>query len=216
MVTVCRNEKLATKMTAFLETARKDLGPILDDGPYLGRSCTDWDQWYWQDSGYYTTEGKGTRIYSEHTHFMGIWRCANLAFHRFAALKIGRRRKVFTEKVRFSSPIPYIRYGDFENWPAITASMQTALPELKDKKFLDKVEWTFIKENGCHRNPGRANLYLGMFNPNSMELYKQAEHIERGQEHMDKVMELSTPWCTEVLEPLDSFMTNLSIEWEKE
>lgn len=214
MVTVCRSQKLAAKMTAFLENAMKELAPILDAGPYLGRSCTEWEGWYWQAPGYFTDDtDTGCRIYSNHTHFNGIWRCANFALHRFAALKVGRRRRRFPDGVHLSTPVPYIRYGDFENWPVLPPSI--SLIDLKDPELHSKLEWTFVNENGTHSDPGRAFIYLGIFHPDPKDIYKQASEAvpEPGHEHRDKLEELMTPWCTEVIKPLDNFMTKLNEDW---
>ena len=177
---------------------------------------------YWGSGEWFYTEG--VKLTSNHTHHQAMWRVADFSMQRFAALRVGRKQKSFPDLSptipKLSVAVPYIKYGDFDPWPVLSPKVRKTLPELRKRKLAKDLKWCYMKSNGFYEDSGRAWLHLSWICPH--ELYDEimAEvrklGIEAGPEAWDKKEELAKPWLKRVTKPLNSFMTNLSIEWEKE
>ena len=110
-------------------------------------------------------------------------------------------------------PVPYVRYGDYLNWPVYCAS---DVSRLEDSDYRERLSWTFVKNNGMDLDPGRSRHYIGYFNPDSQKIFKQLDINKlAANDYWSRLDELYRPWCTEMLKPLDEFMTKLSKRWQK-
>ena len=199
-----RSEALAIHMERFFEREYRTWQQVWgqeEGDPYSSQPHRDID--------YAPSDSRKTLIGIDYGAIHGYERLYAYTLVRWIALKIGRKRRSFTEpKVKLDAAVPYLIYDVETGWPILVRPMSEMAKELR---------WCCCDELGLPLKPP-LELQFEVDAPIRTEAFAKAlaKFGSHGHETSEYAIELMTEQLLPLMNPLHVEMQRLDQLWQQE